>query len=160
MRDASILLQGRLDLFDLHQEEPLAWNTDAFAPHFLKTQLSVSLSCRMDSAAWLVSSNCPEKIAHQNAAPIKITSNREIGSSRNKDASMAYPCAAAACQPPCGRVYLRYKRQELAATASEESSMVMAASHGATRPNAANGVISRCQATEPYKFCRATSPVA
>src|SRR3546814_1824815 len=69
---------------------------------------------------------------------------------------MAYPCAAAACQPPCGRVYLRYKRQELAATASEESSMVMAASHGATRPNAANGVISRCQATEPYKFCRAT----
>src|SRR3546814_10355363 len=83
---------------------------------FLKTQLSVSLSCRMDSAAWLVSSNCPEKIAHQNAAPIKITSNREIGSSRNKDASMAYPCAAAACQPPCGRVYLRYKRQELAAT--------------------------------------------
>jgi hypothetical protein len=43
----------------------------------------------------------------------------------------------------------RNSRQELAATASDETSMVMAATQGSTSPAAAIGVISKCQITEP-----------
>ncbi|MNY41490.1 hypothetical protein D3C86_1763090 [compost metagenome] len=31
----------------------------------------------------------------------------------------------------------------------------MAASQGCTQPISANGVISRCQTSDPYRFCRA-----
>ncbi len=33
--------------------------------------------------------------------------------------------------------------------------MVIAASHGVTQPTSASGVISKCQISEPYRFCRA-----
>ena len=43
----------------------------------------------------------------------------------------------------------RVRRQALAATASEDSSMVMAATQGCTQPMAASGAINRCQANDP-----------
>lgn len=41
------------------------------------------------------------------------------------------------------------KRQALSATASDETSMLIAASQGCTQPSAASGIISRCQTMEP-----------
>src|SRR5690625_7705445 len=32
--------------------------------------------------------------------------------------------------------------------------MAMAANHGCTKPTAANGVIKKCQATDPCRFCK------
>ena len=44
-------------------------------------------------------------------------------------------------------------RHELYATTSEYTNIDIAATQGATKPIAAKGVINKCQAIDPYKFC-------
>src|SRR5690606_33162185 len=52
------------------------------------------------------------------------------------------------------------RSQAFAATASDDTSMVMAATQGRTHPAAASGVRMRCHSMAPYRLCLAVLPVA
>src|SRR5690606_9888159 len=128
---------------------------------------SFSSSPSMDLAAESLSSNWPAKIAHQNATPIATTKTSDIAISRNIASMAAYGLSTLSGRwPATGRaaadvaVCRRNSRQALAATASEDSSMVMAASQGCTQPMAASGIISTCHSMAPSRLWRAMRSLA
>src|SRR3546814_10854335 len=86
-------------------------------------------------------------------------------SSRRRHTRCALVTGVQTCALPISasgeqRVCRRNKRQELAATARDDNKMLIAANQGATQPAAARGTINKCQATEPYRFCRANMTAA
>lgn len=116
---------------------------------YFKCERGVSLSCRMDSAAVSVSSNWPANIAHQNAMPMTNTNNNEMGNSRYRIATVQFSTFSGRQTGAAECLRRRYNRAELADTARDDNSIVIAAIHGVTHPAAASGIMNKCHAIEP-----------